>query len=98
MSKLKTWKELEKELDFTPEETAQMEIEMDIIKATIKARKERNLTQRKLSDLTGIKQPSIAKLESMNHSPQMSTVIKILYSMGYTLEVVPINKKKLIMK
>ena len=47
MSKLKTWKELEKELDFTPEETAQMKIEMDIIKATIKARKEKKSNTKK---------------------------------------------------
>ena len=91
MSKFKTWKELEKELNFTPEEDEEMKLELDIIKTLIEVRKNTNLTQRELSEKTGIKQPSIAKIESLAHSPQTSTLIKLLYPMGYTLKIVPLG-------
>ena len=94
MSKLKKWEDVEKDFNFTPEENAEMELELDIIKATIEARKKANLTQRELSEQSGIKQPSIAKIESLVHSPQASTLIKLLYPLGYTIKVVPLNKVK----
>ena len=92
MSKLKKWEDVEKDFNFTPEENAEMELELDIIKATIEARKKANLTQRELSEQSGIKQPSIAKIESLVHSPQASTLIKLLYPLGYNIKVVPLNK------
>ena len=92
MSKFKTWKELEKELNLKPEEDEEMRLELDLIKTLIEVRKNTNLTQRELSEKTGIKQPSIAKIESLAHSPQTSTLIKLLYSMGYTLKIVPLEK------
>ena len=94
MSRLKKWEDIEKDFNFTPEENAEMELELDIIKATIEARKKANLTQRELSEQSGIKQPSIAKIESLVHSPQASTLIKLLYPLGYTIKVVPLNKVK----
>ena len=94
MSKFKTWKELEKELNFTPEEDEEIKLELDIIKTLIEVRKNTNLTQRELSEKTGIKQPSIAKIESLAHSPQTSTLIKLLYPMGYTLKIVPLGTNK----
>ena len=94
MSKFKSWKDLEKELDFSLEEDAEMQLELDIIKTLINVRKKANLTQRELSEKTGIKQPSIAKIESLEHSPQTTTLLKLLYAMGYTLKVVPLNKGK----
>ena len=100
MSKFKKWEDVEKDFNFTPEETAEMELELDIIRATIEVRKKANLTQRELSEQSGIKQPSIAKIESLVHSPQAITLIKLLYPMGYTIRVVPLNnnetKKRLI--
>ena len=89
-----TWDEVRKSLNFTPEEEAEIQIEADLIEATINARKNNNLSQRGLSKLTGIKQPAIARLERHSQSPQVSTLIKLLYPLGYTLKIVPINKKK----
>ena len=94
MSKFKKWKDFEKELEFSQEEEIEMKLEMDIIRATIEARKKANLTQRELSEKSGIKQPSIAKIEKSVHSPQALTLIKLLYPLGYTLKVVPLNKKE----
>lgn len=94
MSKVKSWKDLEKELNFTPEEDEEMRLELELIKTLIEARKKSNLTQRELSEKTGIKQPSIAKIESLEHSPQTSTLMKLLYPMGYTLRIVPLTDNK----
>ncbi len=92
-TKFKTWKELRKELNFTPEEEEQIRFEEELIEATIKAREEANLTQQELSEKSGVKQPSIAKIETLNRTPQTTTLIKLLYPMGYTIKVVPLNKK-----
>lgn len=87
-----TWKKVKENLNISPEQEAEIQLEMDIIEATIEARKKNNLTQRELSKKTGIKQPVIARIEKSIHSPQTSTLIKLLYPMGYTLRVVPLEK------
>jgi len=89
-----TWEEVEKSLNITPEQEAEIQLEMDIIRATIDARKNANLSQRELSKKTGIKQPAIARIESRSSSPQISTLIKLLYPIGYTLKIVPLDNKK----
>ena len=94
MSEFKKWKDVKKELQFTHEEEEEMGLEKEIIKATIEARKKSNLTQQELSNLTGIVQPSIAKIENFVRTPQYTTLMKMLYAMGYTLQVVPLKKKK----
>lgn len=86
-----TWQEVRKKLNITPEQEAQIQLEKDIIEATIKAREKNNLTQRELSKKTGIKQPVIARIETSTNSPRASTLIKLLYPMGYTLKVVPLD-------
>lgn len=91
--KFETWNELEKELNITPEQEAEIKLEMDIINATIEARKKSKLSQKELSEKSGIKQPNIAKLENCTRAPQVTTLIKLLYPMGYTIKVVPIDKK-----
>ncbi len=88
-----TWEELRESLDFAPEEEEELKLEMDLIEATIEARERSKLSQRELSKKSGIKQPSIAKLESRKRSPQASTLIRLLYPMGYTIRVVPLSQK-----
>jgi len=88
-----TWREVRKKLNITPEQEAEIQLERDIIEATIAARKENKLTQRELSKKSGVKQPAIARIERGLNSPQTSTLIKLLYPMGYTIRVVPLDKK-----
>lgn len=88
-----TWEEVRKSLNITPEEEAEIQLEKDIIQATIEARKKNKLTQRELSKRSGVKQPVIARIEKCVNSPQTSTLIKLLYPMGYTIRVVPIDEK-----
>ena len=89
-----TWEDVKKELSFTPEELEEIRLEEEIIEATINIRKSAQLTQRDLSKISGIKQPAIARLESNAVSPQILTLIKLLYPMGYTLKVVPLVERK----
>ena len=93
MGKFKSWEEIEKGFNFTEEETLQMEIEKQIIETIIKTRKENNMSQQELSKKTGIAQPAIARIESGKHSISTNTLIKLLVPMGYTLKIVPIDRK-----
>jgi len=89
-----SWKEVKNELNITSEQEAEIQLEMDIIEATIEARKKNKLTQRELSKISGVQQPVIARIEKCVNSPQTSTLIKLLYPMGYTLRVVPLEEIK----
>lgn len=94
MGNLKRWEDVKKEIEeeFTPEELEEMELEKQIIEATIEARKKAKLTQQQLSELCGIIQSSIAKIENSVRVPQYTTLMKMLYPMGYTLKVVPLKE------
>ena len=87
-----TWDELEKEL-FTPEEIAASDLRVALIGELIKARREKGISQKKLEELSGVKQPIIARMEKGSTSPQLDTVLKVLAPLGKTLAVVPIEPK-----
>lgn len=89
-----SWNKVRKSLNISPEQEAEIKLEEDIIEATIEARKKSNLTQRDLSQKSGVSQPVIARIEKYVNSPQTSTLIKLLYPMGYTIRVVPLDKIK----
>ena len=88
------WEDFRKKINIAPEQEAQIQLEMDIINAIIEARKNNKITQRDLAKKTGIKQPVIARIEKYVNSPQISTLIKLLYPMGYTLRIVPLDNIK----
>ena len=85
---MSTWKDLRATLDLTPEEEEIINLEKSLIRAVVEAREKSGLTQKQLSELCGVKQPVIARLESAAHSPQINSIIKILKPLGYTLTVV----------
>lgn len=70
-------------------EKAQIEFETALIGKLIEAREERGLSQRELAEISGVKQPAIARLESMRSIPQIDTLFKVLSPLGYTLSIVP---------
>ncbi len=82
------WNELRASLNLTPEEEDMVALEKSLINAVVEAREEKGLTQKQLSELCGIKQPVIARLESAAHSPQINSMLRILKPLGYTLAVV----------
>ena len=88
----RSWDEVRKEL-FTPEEIAESDLRVALIGELIKARQEKGISQKKLEELSGVKQPIIARMEKGLTSPQIETVLKVLAPLGLTLKVVPIQSK-----
>lgn len=87
-----TWEELEQRL-FTSEEIAASNLRAALIGELIKARQEKGISQKKLEELSGVKQPVIARMEKGSTSPQLDTVLKVLAPLGKTLAVVPIEPR-----
>jgi len=78
----------------SPAERERINFEISLIGKMIEAREEKGLSQRELADLSGIKQPAIARLESLKATPKIDTLFKVLYPLGYTLEIVPVKTKR----
>jgi len=72
---------------FTPEEIAASNLRVAMMVELTRARKERGITQKKLEELSGVRQPVIARMERGSTSPQMDTVLKVLASLGKTLYI-----------
>lgn len=77
----------------TPEEIAESDLRVALIGELIKARQEKGLSQKKLEELSGVKQPVIARMEKGLTNPQIDTVLKVLVPLGKTLAVVPLDNK-----
>lgn len=63
---------------FSKEEIAESNLRVALIGEIIKAREEMGISQKKLEELSGIRQPVIARFERGNTSPQLDTILKIL--------------------
>lgn len=75
----------------TPEEIAESNLRVALIGELIKARNERDVTQKQLEEMSGISQPVIARLERGTTSPNISTVMKLLAPLGKKLAIVPLE-------
>lgn len=64
-----------------------LEFEDTIIQAFIDARKFSGLTQKQLSERTGITQPDISKLERGNANPSIRTLKRLADGMGMRLRL-----------
>ena len=58
-----------------------------VVQAIIDARKNAGLTQKELSERTGIAQGNISKLENGNANPSIRTLQRLAAAMGMTLKV-----------
>lgn len=85
------WADMRKDI-FTKEELAEADLRVALICELINARKEKGITQAELEAMTGIKQPSIARIENGGTTPSVQTMIKLLIPLGKTLKIVPIEE------
>ena len=71
--------------------------EYDIIQAMIDARNEQHLTQKELSERTGITQADISRIENGTRNPSLSMVKRIAEGLGMQLklEFVPSGSKQI---
>lgn len=70
-----------------------LEPEFNIMQAMIDARKARNMTQKELSEITGIDQSDISKIETGNANPALSTLKRLADGMDMILRLEYIPKQ-----
>lgn len=73
-----------------------LEPEFDIIQAMINARKEQHLTQKELSERTGITQADISRIENGTRNPSLEMIKRLAKGMGMRLklEFIPETQKR----
>lgn len=64
-----------------------LEPDFAIIQAMIDARKNSGLTQKQLSEITGIAQGDISKLENASANPSLKTLRRLASGMGMKLKL-----------
>lgn len=86
----RSWEDFEKDI-YTADEIRESDLRVSLISEFIRARDELGISQKKLEELRGVKQPIIARMEKGYSNPQIETVLKLLAPMGKTLAIVPIK-------
>ena len=89
----RSWDEARTQL-FSSDEIAESNLRVDLISELIKARLDQGISQKKLEELSGVKQPVIARMEKGYTDPQVETLLKVLAPLGKTLAIVPLNSSK----
>ena len=75
-----------KDKEFKAEYEA-LEPEYQLINAILDSRKEMNMTQKQLSEVTGIAQGDISKIENGNANPSIKTLQRLATAMGKCLRI-----------
>ena len=57
----------------------------------IALRKTQGLSQAALAEKCHIKQPALARMERLSHSPRLDSLLRILLPLGYTLRIEPLE-------
>ena len=86
----RSWKQARQEL-FSPEEIAASNARVELMIALSQARKEKGLTQKELSEITGVRQSAISRLENGNTSTQIDALIRLFTAMNMKMQVVPMG-------
>ena len=97
---MSSYKEYKKRALLNPEVKAEydaLQPEYDIIQAMIDARVKKNITQKELSNKTGITQADIRRIENGTRNPSLSMVKKLAKGLGMQLklEFIPTPTKKI---
>ena len=87
MSSYKEYKEKVLQNAEVKEEYDALQPEYDIIQAMISARVNQNLTQKELSERTGITQADISRIENGTRKPSLSMVKRLAEGLGMQLKL-----------
>lgn len=87
MSSYKEYKEKALKNPEVKEEYDALEPEYDIIQAIIDARVKQNMTQKELSERTGITQADISRIENGTRNPSLNMVKRIAKGLGLRLKL-----------
>jgi len=88
-----SWEEVRKEL-FTKEERRELDDKVRLIGSLIEARRAQEMSQQKLGEAVGVRQPFIANIENGKKDPSFSMLMRILRALGKTIAIVDIKKTK----
>ncbi len=94
---MSSYSALKHELLKNPEvkkEYDELEPEFNIIQAMIDARKRENITQKELSERTGITQADISRIENGTRNPSLEMVKRLAKGLGMQLKLELIPKAK----
>ena len=64
------------------------DMEKKLIDEVVQIRKEQNITQSKLAELTGNTQQAISRTEKKEHSPSLKLFYSMVNALGYELQIV----------
>ena len=81
-----SWEDMRKEVLY-PEERTASSVRVGLMVELTRARNEQGISQKKLEELSGVRQPIIARMEKGSTSPQLDTVLKVLAPLGKTLYI-----------
>lgn len=87
-----TFDDLWKSSKLTQAEKDEIQLKIDLVGKLVEAREQKGISQKRLAEMSGLRQPSIARLERMQATPQIDTLFKVLKPLGYTLAIVPDTK------
>ena len=87
------WEDFRKTLNITPEEEAAIQLEKEIIEATINARDEVNMAQKELAKKIEKNKTIIKKIHDIDASASVYTLNHLLFQLGYRLKVVPLSEE-----
>lgn len=77
-----------------PEKWNEIEFHADMISKIVIERNKLGISQEQLAKMTGLKQSAIARIESCNCVPKITTLQKILIHLGLTLEIKKVETEK----
>jgi ribosome-binding protein aMBF1 (putative translation factor) len=78
----------------TSEEREQINFSTDLLSKCTLTRRKKGISRKELAEKSGLKQSTVARIESLSTSPRAETLIKLLYPLGYTLAIVPLDTPK----
>ena len=71
----------------TLKEYRDLEPEYQLIVAIIESRKEKNISQQELAELTGINRADISRIENGNANPSLRTIKRVAEGLGKKVEI-----------
>ena len=94
---MKKYSDFKEELLRNPEiktEYEALEPEYNIIQALIDARKQQGITQKELSEKTGITQADISRIENGSRNPSLAMMKRLAAGLGMTLKLEMKNSER----
>ncbi len=79
---------------FAPDELAASDLRVAMMIELANARAEKGISQKKLEELSGVKQPVIARMEKGYTNPQLDTILRVLAPLGKTLYIGDLPRAK----